>query len=357
MIRRFTSTVAGPAERGEEFGSVHAAEVGATVDAYRRVFASAGDLDALGEAALRRVEEFSPGLAQEVHGIAGGAGVPVSHLAAVNARTEILAIAARAAGTPQPSECSTVVSLGEDEAEPVAVQTWDWYPELADNWLEWTIPHPDGRRVVTVTEYGIVGKIGVNGSGVGLLFNILHHRADGARMGVPVHVVARHILDVATNVHTGLTVAASAPVSASTAITLVGARRAGKTAIATELWPDGPGHVLPDPDGLLVHTNHFLSEPARLGDLKPVEAPDTLVRYEVLRRRLHRYAGNAGAEQILAVLADHTGGLCCHPDPLAVAGPTYATLATISLDLAAGTTVTHAGGPCSLAGNQHSIMD
>ena len=184
---------------------------------------------------------------------------------------------------------------------------------------------------------------------MGLLFNILHHRADGAEMGVPVHVVARHILDTAPNVHSGLEVAASARVSASTAITLVGARRAGKTAISTELWPGGPGHVLPTPDGLLVHTNHFLSEPARLGDLKPVEAPDTLVRYEVLRRRLHRYAGGADVDQILAVMADHTGGLCCHPDPGAAPGPSYATLATVRLDLAASTVVTHAGGPCTLA--------
>jgi isopenicillin-N N-acyltransferase-like protein len=350
VIRRFTSTVAGPAERGEEFGSRYAAEVAATVHVYRRVFASAGpvDLDALGTAALRRIEEFAPGLAEEVRGIARGAGVPVSHLAAVNARTEVLAMVARAAGTAGPSECSTVVSLGDDEAEPVAVQTWDWYPELAGNWLEWTIPHPDGRRVVTVTEAGIVGKIGINGYGVGLLFNILHHRDDGVGIGVPVHVVARHILDTAPNVHSALQAVASARVSASTAITLVGARRAGRTAVSAELWPGGPGHALPTPEGLLVHTNHFLSEPARLGDLSPVDAPDTLVRYEVLRRRLHRYAGCAGADQILAVMADHTGGLCCHPDPVAGPGPSYATLATVRLDLATTTVVTHAGGPCTL---------
>lgn len=352
MIRRFTSTATEPAARGEEFGSHHATQIAATVDVYRRAFASGGpvDVDALGAAALHRIAEFSPDLAEEVRGIAGGAGVPVTHLAAVNARTEILAMAARTAGTPAPSECSTVVSLGDDEAEPVAVQTWDWYPELADNWLEWTIPGPDGRRVVTVTECGIVGKIGVNAHGVGLLFNILHHRADGAGMGVPVHVVARHILDTAADVVSALEVVASARVCASTAITLVGARRAGKTAVSAELWPDGPGHVLPAPEGLLVHTNHFLSEPARRGDLQPVEGPDTLVRFEVLRRRLHRYGGRASAEQVLAVMADHTGALCCHPDPLAVAGPTYATLATVRLDLAAGTVVTHAGGSCTLPG-------
>ena len=157
MIRRFTSAVAGPVERGEEFGSHHADQIASTVDVYRRVFGMASDLDSLGEAALGRIGEFAPDLAEEIRGMAGGAGVPASHLAAVNARTEILAIAARATGSGPPSECSTVVCLGDDEAEPVAMQTWDWYPELADNWLEWTITHPDGRRVVTVTEYAVVG--------------------------------------------------------------------------------------------------------------------------------------------------------------------------------------------------------
>jgi isopenicillin-N N-acyltransferase like protein len=353
VIRRFTSSVAGPAERGEEFGSCHAAQIESTVDAYRRILAPAGPLHELGADALRRIEEFSPDLAAEVRGIAGGAAVPASHVAAVNARTEILAIAARATGAAMANECSAVVCLGDDDAEPIAVQTWDWYPELANDWLEWTIPHPDGRQVVTVTEYGIVGKIGVNGYGVGVLFNILHHRADGAGVGVPVHVVARHILDTAPVVHSGLSVAASARVSASSTITIVGGRRAGKTAISAEVWPDGPGYALPNPDGLLVHTNHFLSDPARLGDLKPVEAPDTLVRYEVLRRRLHRYAGRADAEQILDVMADHTGGVCCHPDPLAE-GPTYATLATVQLNLADGTVTTYPGGPCTLLREAHS---
>jgi isopenicillin-N N-acyltransferase-like protein len=347
VIRRFTSSEVGPVERGEEFGSAHADRIKSTVDTYRRILAPAGPVDEMGADALRRIQEFSADLAAEIRGMAGGAGVPANLLAAVNARTEILAIAGRATGMAPPSECSAVVSLGEDEAEPVAVQTWDWYPELADDWLEWTIPHPDGRRVVTVTEYGIVGKIGTNDCGVGVLLNILHHRADGAGVGVPVHAVARHILDVAPNVHSGLTVAASARVSASSTVTVVGGHRAGKTAVSAELWPGGPGYALPDPDGLLVHTNHFLSDPARLGDLKLVEAPDTLVRYEVLRRRLHRYAGRAPAEAVFEVMADHTGGVCCHPDPNAE-GPTYATLATVQLDLAAGTVVTHAGGPCSL---------
>jgi isopenicillin-N N-acyltransferase like protein len=350
MIRRFLSTVADPAERGEEFGARHAGEIARTVEEYWRFFRSRGPIDPnpLGRRALERIEGFAPELAREIRGIAGGAGLPANHVAALNARTEIIAVQDRAAGSSGPQECSVVVCLGEAGAEPVAVQTWDWYTDMAENWLEWTIPFPDGRRVVTLTEYGIVGKIGANDNGVGVLFTMLHHRDDGADVGVPVHVVARRILDTAATVDAGLAVARAASTSASTSVTLVGARRAGKAAVSVELWPGGPGQVGPTPEGLLVRTNHFLSDPARHGDLSPYSTSDTRLRYAALRRGLQPYHGRATAEQVLAVMNDHTGLVCCHPDPLADPGPSHATLATVSLDLAGGGVTTYAGGPCRI---------
>jgi isopenicillin-N N-acyltransferase-like protein len=342
--------VADARQRGEEFGAHHADQVARTVEDYRRFFNAGAPLDPhrLGSRALERIEAFAPELAEEIRGIAGGAGLPASHVAAINARTEILAVRDRAVTEFGRRECSVVVCLGDVEAEPVAVQTWDWYAEMASNWLEWTIPFPDGRRVVTLTEYGIVGKIGVNRDGVGVLFTMLHHRDDGADIGVPVHVVARRILDRATTVAAGLELARSASTSASTSVTLVGARRAGKAAVSVELWPGGPGHVGPSAEGLLVRTNHFLSEPARHGDLSPYSISDTRVRYAALRRGLQHYGGRATAEQVLAVMNDHTGRVCGHPDPLADPGPLHATLATISIDLAAGGLTTYAGGPCGI---------
>ena len=349
MIRRFESTVAGPAERGEEFGSRHAMEIARTVDAYRWLFGLGPpvDVEGLGRRALERVETFSPDLAQEIRGIAGGAGLPVAHLGALNARTEILAVIGRATGFPGPDECSAVVSLGDEDAEPAAVQTWDWYADMAGNWFEWTIPLPDGRRVVTVTEYGILGKIGVNSAGIGLLFTMLHHRDDGVDMGVPVHAIARRILEVADTVDAGLALASSSWTSASTSLTLVGARRAGKRATTAELWPGGPGLVEPTPEGLLVHTNHFLSDPARAGDISPYTTSDTRVRYAALRRRLDPLRGRADTAQILAAMDDHEGGVCCHADPDVQTEPYYATLATVSLDLASGGLTTTPNGPCA----------
>jgi isopenicillin-N N-acyltransferase-like protein len=355
VLRQFTSTVAGPLERGLEFGGVHSGEIATTIAAYRRLFAVYQvpvDLDGWGARSLSRIEAWAPDLAEEIRGMAEGSGVPVQHIAAVNARTEILAILRATAiadygalpwRLTAPDECSSVVAIGA--ADPFAVQNWDWYAAMADNWLEWTIPHPDGRRVATLTEYGMVGKIGMNDRGVGVLLNMLRHAEDGGDIGVPVHVVSRRILDTATDVPGGLAICGSAAVSASTSLTLASAR----SAVSVELWPSGPGHVLPAEDGLLLRTNHFLTDAARPGDTTPGTESDTLDRYGELHDQLADRGRELTAAAVIDLLGSHEGSLCCHPEPDDIVELQHATLANVRLDLAARTLATHAGTPCLLA--------
>ena len=353
MTRRFTSTVAQPYPRGLEFGREHAAQIETTVADYLRLFAlknAAGTadlpaaVDRLGAAALHRIEAWAPELADEIRGIAVGADVAVERIAAINARTEILA-ALQADGT---NECSTVVTVGaaSGTGTAVAMQNWDWYAAMAGNWLQWTIPYADGRWVTTVTEYGVVGKIGITERGLGTMFNILHHRDDGiGEIGVPVHVVARRILDTATDVEDGLRIcesALAATLSASTSITIVDR----STAVMAELWPGGVGRVYPDPDGLLVRSNHFLSAPACAGDTGPEGDSDTLQRYSFLR---DRFAGRAGAldrDEVFAALSDDRSGVCCHPAPEDDPVLRHSTLATVTLDPHAPTLEVSDGSPC-----------
>ena len=355
MTRHFTSSVAEPYARGLEFGQAHASQVGKTIADYLRLFAlqsfiRPGDLpaevDRLGVAALGRIEAWSPELAAEIRGIAAGAGVAVQRIAAINARTEILA----ALQCQPAAECSTVVAVDTATAAGprtrVAMQNWDWYEAMAGNWLQWTIQHPDGRVVSTVTEYGVVGKIGITERGLGTMFNILHHRDDGlGAIGVPVHVVARRILDSATDIPDALRICESAfatGLSASTSITVVDR----STAVMAELWPGGVGQVHPDPDGLLMRTNHFLSTPACAGDTSAEVDSDTLQRYAYLRDRLGGRAADLDRAQVFAALADDGSGVCCHP--LADDDPAlrHATLATVMLDPDGATMDVSDGSPC-----------
>jgi isopenicillin-N N-acyltransferase-like protein len=346
MIRTYVSEPAGPYERGRAFGEMWRNEIRDTVAGYAELFALAAsapiELEPVGRKAHDVIRRWAPRLADEIDGMAQGAGMPGTHLAAINARTEILA----RLGPLQHGECSTVVFLGGPQ--PLAVQTWDWYERFADNWLLWTVKLDDGRQLQTLTEFGIVGKIAVNSVGLGLHFNLLRHDSDRPTIGVPVHVIARRAVEEADDLEAALRMVTGANVSASTAFTFVATDGREATALTVEMCPNGPAYVLPDEDGLLIHTNHFLHPSALAGDREPALAGDSFFRYELLRRQLHADRP-ATVEDIVGSMASHLGGpgaLCMHPRPGAPLDECFATLATVALDVAGGSVHARAGGPC-----------
>lgn len=347
MIRSFRSTVAEPFERGREFGEAHRAEIASVLDVYERLVArgtQAVDVHAAGRDALASIGAWAPALATEIEGLAAGADMSVELVAALNARTELLAAAGANA---RRGECSVAVVLGTS-GSPLAAQAWDWHQELEDLWCVWTIEHPGGRVVHTLTEFGIVGKLGVSSSGLGVMLNLLRHASDGAPIGTPIHVIARRVLDEARDVDDALTLIASAKPSASSALTVIAADEGEETALTAEVNPAGTAFVLPDPSGRLVHTNHFLSARAE-GDREPMLGPDSFFRYEILRRRVAAIEDDVAPAELRRALASHLGGggaICCHPAPEQEFGSRYATLATISLDVAERRMRVWKGGPC-----------
>jgi len=350
-LRQFHSTAAQPRARGEEFGEAHVDEIKATVAAYIELFNVGAqepvDAERLGNMAIDRIRGWAPEAADEIEGIARGCGLPPGMIGAINARTEILGVIARRAR----GECSVFLALSPTANGSFAAQTWDWHDHLADSWLVWTIELPNGRTVHTLTEFGVLGKLGINSDGIAVLLNILHHREDGAGIAVPVHVVARRILETATNLNDALILATGAPVSASTALTLVGHDEAECSGMSVELNPVGPEVVVPDRDGILARTNHFLAPRAAAGDREAEVGPDTFLRYDVLRRRIAA-SRPASEEDCFSLLRSHYGGggaICAHPDPDAAVGSRYATLATIVFDFGRDTMSVKPAGPCSAA--------
>jgi isopenicillin-N N-acyltransferase-like protein len=346
--RAFTSSVLEPADRGQELGERHLAEIARTIAAYRRLLATRAtrpfDADLWADRAWTTICELAPVAAAEIAGIAAGAKVPVREIALLNARTELLAVADP---TGVVDECSTVVALPRS-APPVAVQTWDWYDAMAEDWFVWTIPHPDGHIVRTVTEYGVLGKIGVSSHGVGVMFNMLRHADDALAeekgIGFPVHLLARRILDTARDTAEAVTIAASVGTSASTSITVVD--EAGRTA-SIELFPGGPGLVHPT-DGVLVRTNHFVSEEGAPGCLAETIGPSSRRRRTTL---LEAFTGRVprDADEVVAAMDDHrtVGGVCAHPDTATAPVLWHSTLATVVIDAVGRTLKATPGGPCA----------
>ncbi|MFM9370602.1 C45 family autoproteolytic acyltransferase/hydolase [Streptomyces sp. Da 82-17] len=284
------------------------------------------------ERALDAVGAFRPHARTEIEGIAHGAGVDAWRIAALNARTEILA---RSTTVP-PGECSTLVRRVRDAesgaVRTFGVQTWDWHVELNPYWH--TLESRGGAHdFVGLTEHGILAKIGVNDAGLALHFNILGHRADGVG-GVPMHVLAAVVLQEAGSVREALEIVRSAPVQSSGSFTLFDPDEA----VLLDLSPDG---VFPlDPEhGTLVRTNHFLTPTPAAREKTWLYQPDSGERYELIRRRLAEYGPPAGPDELVPFLRSGPGeaALTCVPDMSLPQGQRWAGLATVVLEPAART--------------------
>ena len=333
-------------ERGRTFGLRWRDQVRATADGYAELFAALGatteQVRTWSEQALARTTAWAPDLADEIAAIAVGAGLRPWQVAAVNARTEILA-ALRAGGE---GECSTAVTVPGRGLPPRTVQTWDWHDRLRDAPVLWSYEPRPGHRVRTFTEFGVLAKIGVNNAGLGIHFNILRHASDHADIGVPVHLVARRILDEATSVDEALEIASSARTSASTVITIV----TFDEAAAIEICPDGVAVVPTGDDGVLLHSNHFLDSALAEGERLGTERPGTYARLKHLEDRVDGLRAPDPTARARAMLSHgpDAAAVCAHPDPAEQFHLRMETVATIALDLAAARLLVHRGGPCQV---------
>jgi isopenicillin-N N-acyltransferase-like protein len=339
-----------PADRGRARGEQLRADLPAAVDLYLSLFHVVG----VGESTVRAdshriadiVTAWDARYVEEIEGIAAGAGLETWQVMAVNARTEILA---QAPGT-RPGECSTIGCMPVSGA-PFGIQTWDWHEELDPFWH---LHDVRGTRhsFVGLTEHGILGKIGMNSAGLGVFFNILGHR-DDAPAGVPMHVLAAAVLGTAGSVAEAVELLGSAPIASSSALTLLDTQ----TAVCAELSPRGVT-ALPRRGGFLPHTNHFLDARNAPFEKPGLYDPDSQERLRLITSRLVRDPAPERADDLVEFLCSEPGQpqLCCVPDPSAVFGQRWATLATVLLEPKHRRARILAGTPRDASGGTWSTM-
>lgn len=332
MIHLWRTDETDPAGLGESFGSTWRPQVRATLTEYDRLFADRGVdpalVQRLAEDSRSAVAEHAPTLLAEIDGVARGAGIEPWQAMALNARTEILARAAVVV-----EECSTAVLVPADGGTPRTVQTWDWYSQMAAETVVRSLPTADGEaRVVVFGEFGQVAKIGVSSRGVGVHLNILQHATDGDRIGVPVHVVARMILDRARTLAEAQEIVASVPLGASTVLTVVTAEPA---AAAIELSPAGWAAIPAVPGTTLTHTNHFLDPDLAAGGVVK-ELATTYERLAFLDEHQAAVAEVEPLDRVRALASDAAGSVCVDPDPRRAPHDRPETKATFTIDVERG---------------------
>jgi isopenicillin-N N-acyltransferase-like protein len=304
-------------------------------------------LDAAGVAALVRdylpvIEQFEPAYVEEMRGIAKGADVPFEDVVLLNARTEILKLArpevrARLRTPDEPDGCTGVVVLPPATASGrlIHAQNWDWKRECVDTAVVLRVRRDDGPDLLTFTEAGALGRSGFNAIGVAITANYLESDRDYRRVGVPLALIRRKVLECE---HVALAMRVVYCTRKSAANNMI-VSHCGGVAIDFECAPDETFQVHPE-QGLLVHANHFVS-PVALGKLKDTgiaNTPCSLYRDIRVRDLLRPQIGAISKDAVKAALFDNFAEpwSVCRPPRRNLSNNLSATVAMIVMEPAEG---------------------
>ncbi len=335
-----------PHECGRQHGEQLAQQIHVNLAGYWRLFQHKAGLDraevlARSESFLGPIRTFGPHLLDELTGIAEGAGISLIEVVALNCRTEILSSGL----VPLDGGCTAVFCAPEITADGHTLmgQNWDWSDHMRGGTVLLRIQQPGRPVILTLTEAGMVGKIGFNSAGVGVCTNFLRHQV--WRPGVPFHLILREMLNAT---RPGLAVAAVYRGARADSGSYMVAHRDGE-GLSLEATPKQLGLIHPA-DGLLVHTNHFLTSRLQDGDQAILMSDNTLWRYGRATHLLRQQAGKITPEVIQSVFRDHfdfPNSICRHPDPSVHELERVASLASVVMDLTAGRMWASAGEPCT----------
>ncbi len=257
---------------------------------------------------------FKPDYATEIDAIAEGAEMDSWQVYALNARTEILN-----AGTP---ECTAL--LFRDTR--ILGQNWDWLRQMEDLVVLINYQYTGGHQIATLTEPGMLAKIGLNNHGIGVCLNILFSSHD--LDGLPVHVLTRAILDCKDMAQVRETVGRSGYGKSSHF--LVADDQGDYCSLE---FSGAQSYKVKPVNGCLIHTNHYIAEGAQsAGEMVPTSAERLAQGKEWLSR-----IGGHDLEHMKSILLDDSAGAesinSCYRSEEALGGLQVGTCATVIMDL------------------------
>jgi isopenicillin-N N-acyltransferase like protein len=329
-------------ERGYAHGVQARTRVAGSVRCYASLFASCG-ID--WKEAQRRAATFRDiivgcgDLLDEIDGIAAGSGFHINEILALNCRTEILPptfLGMEVSGDDEAKrrnaalglfdigECTSFSVSGTrcaDHATRVA-QNWDWIGYQRQNVILLRVKNRDTGSgkwsdYLTLTEAGILAKIGVNSHGLGIGLNILRAENDRASIGMPAHIFQRLALDY-DSVDSLIAFAKQLRFSGSSNAMLGDA--SGRVA-SLEYSPNGVAVIEAD-QGVVAHTNHFCDPTLAKRQAPLAQMLTTEPRLDRAQQHITGWPDRVTTRNITTLLRDESGhegsgklgAICRSPD-------------------------------------------
>jgi isopenicillin-N N-acyltransferase like protein len=302
-----------PYDCGLQYGSQCAKLIQRSLEIYRKAFQN--DLNLAWEEVLRLGTKFSedigsfdPSCVDEMQGIARGSGRSFEEITVLQAKTE-LKFLSQLGGF---EGCTTLAALPESTADGQTLvgKNWDWIPASQELGILLVKKRKGGPAFISLTEAGLLARDGCNSSGICVVANAL--ASDKWRIGVPLHIILQKAL--------------AAETMNDALMCILGAKRAssnnyliahsGGEAVCVEAAPQDYNVIWPE-DGLIVHSNHFTVQNAKIQDRLPALYPNTLTRLHRANKCVRQHRGKVSPEILQSILRDHFDkpfSVCLHPD-------------------------------------------
>jgi hypothetical protein len=258
-----------PEEMGEQHGALLAGEVRALLGWYVPSFVGKREwADAEARAKRLLFPSIPPDLRREAVALARAAGVPEDDVLFAQCFTDLYRLFG----------CST---LAAPSAEGTFLARNLDFPGMGrlGRYSLVIVARPTGKRpFVSITWPGMVGVLSGESDALALSVMVVHGDA-GVHEGPPFQLAFRRVLEEAGDAKEAEALLRAMPRTVTNNLMLVD--RAGAARVF-ELHPDGVSVRVPDGDGRLVSTNHFLS-PGRRELRLSVEYLSSLHRYRAVR--------------------------------------------------------------------------
>lgn len=231
----------------------------------------------------------APELAEEIRGLADGAGISVDQATLLQIRREVMGYrSVRAMG-----DCTCYARA----ADAVLAQTIDLNGDLEDQLCVLRIARAGlPRRVLLISFGGLLGYLGLNSDGLAIGLTLV--LGGTWRPGLPPYLAIRYLLDTSATVDEAIEALRGLRLASSRTIVLCDTRDCAYVEIL-----DGEPRVRRTAQ--VVHANHYLDPGYAPADEINVFARNSSVRrLEACRRWLARIPAGADAEDHFALLSE-----------------------------------------------------
>lgn len=255
------------------------------------------------------IEDFSPRVVEFMKGTAEGAGVSFEEILFENTASDLMGGSTEFADV---QGCTTFAVEGDrtEFGKTVIAQNVDWHTQIKVVALH--MEPDDAPAALTFTYAGNTPQVGISSAGYGLMINSLL---------CPVHndnvVMYTLCTEALFQPHFEAAMETITMAPRSMSFNYCFASEDGSM-LDLETRPDD-FEVVEKENGIIVHSNHFVTERFKKEDVSKPEV-DTFIRRGQATKMLNAKE-KLGLEDMKAVLRDHHGdrscSICCHPDPRA----------------------------------------